>query len=225
MMTLDLSPLWLTAKLATATTLVLCLVGIPLAAWLARTRSRIRPVIETLVAMPLVLPPSVLGFYLLMALSPASLVGRWLLQTFDIQLVFTFSGLVLGSVLFSLPFMVQPLATALRALPPQWREASYTLGKSRWYTFWHIELACVRPALITGMVMSFAHTVGEFGLVLMLGGNIPGVSRVASIAVYNEVEALNYPAAHAYAAILCIFAFCVVLAVHLLQRSPKRLAA
>lgn len=214
----ELGPLWLTAQLAACTTLILLLLGVPLAGWLAHSRSRLRPLVATLVAMPLVLPPSVLGFYLLLAFSPANPLGRWLHDTLGLQLVFSFPGLVLGSTLFSLPFMVQPLSAALANLPPSLREAAWTLGKSRRYTFYRIELACVRPALIAGTIMSFAHTVGEFGLVLMLGGNIPGLTRVASIAIYNEVEVLNYPAAHAYAAILCGFSFCVVLAVNLLRR-------
>lgn len=221
---LDLAPLWLTLKLAAATTFILLLIGMPLAAWLAHTRSRLRPFIETLVTMPLVLPPSVLGFYLLLAFSPANAPGAWLRATFGVDLVFSFAGLVVGSVIFSMPFMVQPVAAALSNLPVSLREAAYTMGKSRSVTLLRVELPCVRPALIAGVVMSFAHTVGEFGLVLMLGGNIPGVTRVASIAVYNEVEALNYPAAQAYAAILCLFSFAVVLLVNLLRRKAERSA-
>ncbi|SCK24061.1 molybdate ABC transporter permease subunit [Vogesella sp. LIG4] len=221
---IDLQPLWLTARLAASTTAILLLLGVPLAGWLAHSRRWYKPLLETLVAMPLVLPPSVLGFYLLLAFAPAGLVGS-VLQHFGIQLLFSFPGLVLGSVLFSMPFMVQPVAAALAGLPEHLREASYTLGKSRWHTFWRVELPCIKPALVAGMVMSFAHTVGEFGLVLMLGGNIPGVTRVASIAIYNEVEALNYTAAHVYAAVLCGFSFLVVLAVNLLRRHSERLAA
>ncbi|MDC7704135.1 molybdate ABC transporter permease subunit [Vogesella indigofera] len=221
---LDLAPLWLTFRLAATTTLLLLLLGLPLAAWLAHSRSRLRPLVDTLVAMPLVLPPSVLGFYLLLALSPANAPGAWLRELFGINLVFSFAGLVIGSVLFSLPFMVQPVAAALSGLPPSLREAAWTMGKSRLTTLLRVELPCVRPALVAGVVMSFAHTVGEFGLVLMIGGNIPGVTRVASIAVYNEVEALNYPAAHAYAAILCAFSFAVVLLVNLLRRRAERIA-
>jgi len=221
---IDLQPLWLTARLAASTTAILLLLGVPLAAWLANDATARSGQTATLVAMPLVLPPSVLGFYLLLAFAPASTLGQWL-QRFDIQLLFSFPGLVLGSVLFSLPFMVQPVAAALSSLPDSLREAAYTLGKSRLHTFVHVELPCIKPALVAGLVMSFAHTVGEFGLVLMLGGNIPGVSRVASIAIYNEVEVLNYPAAHVYAAALCGFSFLVVLAVNLLRRHSERLAA
>lgn len=215
---IDPTPLWLSFKLASLTTLVELLIGIPLAGWLAHRRNLLRPLVETLVSMPLVLPPSVLGFYLLITLSPASAFGAWLHDSLGLQLVFSFSGLVLGSVIFSLPFMVQPLLTALTALPTSLREAAYTLGHSSVQTFFSIELPCVWPAVVCGAVMSFAHTVGEFGLVLMLGGNIPGSTQLASIAVYQEVEQMNYPAAHVYAIILCSFSFVVVMAVNLLRR-------
>ncbi|BEV71235.1 molybdate ABC transporter permease subunit [Paludibacterium sp. THUN1379] len=218
----DLAPLWLSARLATLTTLILLLTGVPLAGWLAHRRSRRKALIETLISMPLVLPPSVLGFYLLLILSPTGHFGGWLREQFGLQLVFSFPGLVLGSVLFSLPFMVQPVAAALAAQPASLREAAWTLGRSRLNTFLCVELPCVRAALTVGAVMSFAHTVGEFGLVLMIGGNIPGVTQVASIAVYQQVEQMNYPAAHLYAAILCGFAFCVVLCVNLLRRHAER---
>lgn len=221
-MSIDLSPLWLSARLAAFTTLILLCVGVPLAGWLAHRRSRIKPVVETLVSMPLVLPPSVLGFYLLLLLSPTGALGGWLRDSFGIQLVFSFPGLVFGSVLFSLPFMVQPVNTALSTLPPSLREAAYTLGRSRWSTFLAVELPCVRAAIVAGAVMAFAHTVGEFGLVLMIGGNIPGVTQVASIAIYQQVEVMNYPAAHLYAGVLCSFSFCVVLAVNLLRRRAER---
>ncbi|TDR73051.1 molybdate ABC transporter permease subunit [Paludibacterium purpuratum] len=218
----DLAPLWLSARLALLTTLILLVVGVPLAGWLAHRRSPLKPLVETLVSMPLVLPPSVLGFYLLLFLSPTGSLGGWLRETLGLQLVFSFPGLVLGSVLFSLPFMVQPVAAALAAQPASLREAAWTLGRSRLGTFVAVELPGVRAALAAGAVMSFAHTVGEFGLVLMIGGNIPGVTQVASIAVYQQVEQMNYPAAHVYAGILCGFAFSVVLLVNLLRRYADR---
>ena len=218
----DWAPIWLTLKLASLTSLILCVLGIPLAGWLTHTTARYRSVIETLVALPLVLPPSVLGFYLLLAFAPTGIIDYPLWTWFELSLVFSFAGLVVGSVLFSLPFMVQPLVAALLNLPPQWREASYTLGHSPFSTFWRIELPCVWPALLSGLVMSFAHTVGEFGLVMMLGGNVPEISRVASIAIYHEVEMLNYPAAHRYAALLCGFSFIVLLAVHWMRRRGLR---
>ena len=222
-MNIDLTPLWLSARLAGSTTLILLVLGIPLAGWLAHRESRIKPVVETLVAMPLVLPPSVLGFYLLLLLSPASGPGAWLRDRLGLELVFSFSGLVFGSVLFSLPFMVQPVSAALSGLPRSLREAAYTLGRSRWHTFLSVELPCVRAAIVAGAVMAFAHTVGEFGLVLMVGGNIPGSTQVASIAIYQQVEVMNYPAAHLYAGVLCGFSFCVVLAVNLLRRRAERM--
>ncbi|MBV8047068.1 MAG: molybdate ABC transporter permease subunit [Paludibacterium sp.] len=218
----DLAPLWLSARLALLTTSILLVIGVPLAGWLAHRRSPFKPVVETLISMPLVLPPSVLGFYLLLLLTPTGRLGGWLRDTLGLQLVFSFPGLVFGSVLFSLPFMVQPVAAALSAQPPSLREAAWTLGRSRLGAFLAVELPGVRAALAAGAVMSFAHTVGEFGLVLMIGGNIPGVTQVASIAVYQQVEQMNYPAAHVYAGILCGFAFGVVLIVNLLRRYADR---
>lgn len=217
----DWDPVWLTARLAATVTVILLCLGIPLACWLATGRSRWRPLIDTLVAMPLVLPPSVLGFYLLLAFNPAGGPGSWLLRTFGISLVFSFPGLVVGSVLFSLPFMVQPVAAAIAGQPASLREAAYTLGTSRLVTFVRVVLPAVRPAIVAGAVMTFAHTVGEFGLVLMIGGNLPGSTRVASIAIYDRVEALDYATAHAYAALLCAFSFAVLLAVNLMQRRAR----
>ncbi|MCL6264360.1 molybdate ABC transporter permease subunit [Craterilacuibacter sp. RT1T] len=221
---LDWTPLWLTFRLAGITTLILLLIGVPLAAWLAATQSRFKPVAETLVSMPLVLPPSVLGFYLLLAFSPNSALGGWLLATFDLRLVFTFEGLVLGSVLFSLPFMVHPLQSALSALPPSLSEAAYTLGRSRSNTLFTVLLPNIKGALLAGIVLSFAHTVGEFGVVLMIGGNIPGVTKVASIAIYDEVEGLNYAAANLYAGVLFVLSFVILLAVYLFNRRAIRAA-
>ncbi|RXZ44884.1 molybdate ABC transporter permease subunit [Crenobacter cavernae] len=218
MQDLDLSPFWLTLKLAAITTTILLIIGLPLAAWIGKGRTPARALVETLIAMPLVLPPSVLGFYLLLAFSPQYTFGRWLIDTFNLKLVFSFPGLVIGSVLFSLPFMVQPVQAAFANLPRSLTEASYTLGKSRLTTFWRVELPNVKPAIIVGTIMAFAHTVGEFGVVLMIGGNIPGVSRVMSIAIYHEVEQLNYDTAHLYSAILFGFSFAVVLVVNLVKR-------
>jgi molybdate transport system permease protein len=220
-MNYDWQPLALTFQLAFATTVVLLLIGVPLAGWIAFTRSRAKPLVETLVSMPLVLPPSVLGFYLLLAFSPNHAVGAFLHTHFDIRLAFSFPGLVLGSVLFSLPFMVQPVQSALQGLPPSLAEASYTLGKSRLHTAFKVLLPNIRPALLSGIVLSFAHTVGEFGVVLMIGGNIPGVTRVASIAIYDEVERLNYGAANFYAAVLFAISFAILLAVYGLHRRPR----
>lgn len=217
-MNLDWQPLLLTFELAGVTTLVLTVIGIPLAAWIAHTPSRLKPIIETLVSMPLVLPPSVLGFYLLLAFSPQNAVGEFLQRHFELSLVFSFSGLVLGSVLFSLPFMVQPIQSALQALPPSLAEASYTLGKSSLHTHLHVLLPSIRPALLAGIVLSFAHTLGEFGVVLMIGGNIPGVTRVASIAIFDEVESLDYAAANFHALVLLGLSFFLLVTVYMINR-------
>ena len=223
MMDLDWQPLWLTFKLASWTTLLLIVIGIPLAYKIAYTQSRFKPVFETLVSMPLVLPPSVLGFYLLLAFSPQQAFGHWLEQFFHIKLVFSFAGLVIGSMIFSLPFMVHPIQAGLQNLPGSLLEASRSLGKSDWFTLRRVLLPNIKPALLTGIVLSFAHTVGEFGVVLMIGGNIPGVSKVASIAIYDEVEGLNYPAAHRYAGVLFALSFSILLMVYLLNRRHAHL--
>jgi molybdate transport system permease protein len=208
----------LTLLLAATTTALLLLIGVPLAYFLAFTRWRVKPVLETLVSMPLVLPPTVIGFYMLLAFSQESPIGAFLLAYFDILLVFTFGGLVLGSILYSLPFMVQPLQSGFEHLPPNLAEASYTLGKSRWETLLRVLLPNIKPALLSGLVLSFAHTVGEFGVVLMIGGNIPGVTRVASIAIYDEVEALRYDNAREYAIALVGFSFLILLLVYVQNR-------
>ena len=199
--------LLLTLRLAGVTTLILLVLGIPIAYRLAYTRSFLKPVFEALVSLPLVLPPTVIGFYLLLAFSPNSALGEWLQNNLDVRLVFTFEGLVLGSVIYSFPFMVQPLQSGFEHLPPHLAEASYTLGKSTWVTLWRVLLPNIRPALLSGIVLSFAHTVGEFGVVLMIGGNIPSVTRVASIAIYDEVEALNFAAANQYALSMVVLTF------------------
>jgi molybdate transport system permease protein len=210
----DWSPLWLTLKLATVTTGLLLLVGIPVGYWLAYTRNRLKPVAEAVLSLPLVLPPSVLGFYWLLAFSPAGRLGTFLQAWLGLQFVFSFEGLVLASVVYSLPFMVQPIHSGLVNLPGSLREAAYTLGKSPLQTAFRVLLPNVKTAILTGAVLSFAHTIGEFGLVLMIGGNLPGETRVASIAVYDEVESLNYGAAHGYSAVLLALSFAILLFVY-----------
>lgn len=217
-MQIDFSPLWLTLQLALATTVILLLIGVPMATFLAYTRFRGKAVLESIISLPLVLPPSVMGFYLLLAFSPANAFGQWLHTVFHIQLVFSFGGLVAGSVLYSLPFMVHPVQAGLQALPDSLRQASYTLGKTKWQTLWHVLLPNCKPALLTGIVLSFAHTIGEFGLVLMIGGNIPGETKVASIAVYDEVESLHYQGAHLYSGILLVVSFSILLLVYLINK-------
>ena len=208
------SPLLLSLQLALATTAVLLLVGLPLAWWLATTRARLKPVIESLVSLPLVLPPTVLGFYFLVAFSPNNAFGNWLDDWLGLRLVFSFTGLVLASVVYSLPFMVQPVQAGLAALPASLAESATLMGKSRWEVFRYVQLPNIRPALLTGVVLSFAHTIGEFGVVLMIGGNLPGQTRVASIAVYDEVESLNYAAANAYSLLLLGLSFVILLVVY-----------
>ena len=223
-MTYDLQPLLLTLRLAVVTTAILLAIGVPLAYWLAHTRIRIKPVIETLVSMPLVLPPSVLGFYLLLAFSPQHAFGQWIEHWLGIRLVFSFPGLVIGSLVFSLPFMVHPIQAGFEALPRSLIEASRTLGKSDVTTLFRILLPNIKRSLLSGAVLSFAHTIGEFGVVLMIGGNIQGVTRVASIAIYDEVESLNYAAANFYAAVLFIVTFVILLTVYLTNKRWARAA-
>ncbi|HJV52316.1 MAG TPA: molybdate ABC transporter permease subunit [Noviherbaspirillum sp.] len=214
----DWQPLLLTFRLAALATLILLAIGIPLAYWIAYARTRVKPLIETLVSMPLVLPPSVLGFYLLLAFSPQHAFGHWLEQWFQVRLVFSFAGLVVGSVIFSLPFMVQPIQAGFQGLPMSLIEASRTLGKSDLVTLFRVLLPNIKPALLSGAVLSFAHTVGEFGVILMIGGNIPGVTKVASIAIYDEVESLNYAAANFYALVLFAVTFAILLTVYVLNK-------
>lgn len=215
---MDLSPIWLTLKLAGITTLLLLLIGLPFAWWLSRGRSFIKIIFEAIITMPLVLPPSVLGFYLLLAFSPQHGLGKWLHDTFDVQLVFSFPGLILASVIYSVPFMVGPVKSALQQLPVSLAEASYTLGKTEWQTFRYVLLPNIKPSLLTAAVLTFAHTLGEFGVVLMIGGNIPGVTRVASIAVYDSVEKMDYASANNYSLILFSITFILVIAVFIFNK-------
>ena len=210
-------PLILTFKLALFTTAILIVIGIPVAYWLSNTKSHLKPVFETLVSMPLVLPPTVLGFYFLMAFSPNNTFGNWLDEWLGIKLVFSFSGLVIASVIYSLPFMVHPIQSGLSGISRSITEASFVIGKSKWQTLLKVQLPQIKPALLTGIVLSFAHTVGEFGVVLMIGGNIPGKTKVASIAIYDEVEALNYDAANFYSLVLFAITFCILLSVYLVN--------
>ena len=211
---------WLTVKLATLTTLILLLLGTPLAWWLATTRSWLKAPVSALVALPLVLPPVVIGFYLLVMMGPKGPVGQ-LTQSLGLGLFpFTFTGLVIGSIFYSLPFVVQPLANAFEALGRAPLETAATLRASPFDTFLSVVLPLCKSAYITAAVMGFAHTVGEFGIVLMLGGNIPGQTRTLSVQIYDHVEALEYAQAHWLAGGLMVFAFVILLALHALQ--PKR---
>ena len=215
---MDFTPIYLTLKLAAITTLLLLAIGLPVAWWLSRGRSFFKIVLEAIITMPLVLPPSVLGFYLLLAFSPQHGIGLWLQKTFDLQFVFSFKGLVLASIIYSMPFMIGPIKSALQQLPASLSQASYSLGKSRWQTFIKVLLPNIKPSLLTAIVLTFAHTLGEFGVVLMIGGNIPGVTRVASIAVYDSVEQMDYHTANAYSLILFAITFVLVIAVFIFNK-------
>ncbi|MDP2085411.1 MAG: molybdate ABC transporter permease subunit [Gemmobacter sp.] len=214
----DLGPLWLTLHLAGITTVVLLIIGTPLAWWLAFTPSRLKPVVEALTALPLVLPPTVLGFYLLVLLSPKSPVGGAWLDLTGTTLTFSFLGLVVGSVIYSLPFTVQPLQAAFEGVGRGPLEAAAMLRAGPFDRFRSVAAPMAARGFLTAAVLSFAHTVGEFGVVLMLGGNIPGETKVISIAIYEHVETINYADAHALSAILLAFSFGVLLFVYTLNR-------
>ena len=210
----DLISAWLTLRLAATTTAVLLVIGTPIAWWLVRTRSRLKGIVGALVALPLVLPPTVLGFYLLVAMGPAGPVGA-LTQSLGLGLLpFTFAGLVVGSVIYSLPFVVQPLQNAFQAIGERPMEVAATLRAGPWDRFFTIVIPLARPGFLTAIVLGFAHTVGEFGVVLMIGGNIPGATKVLSVALYDHVEALEYAHAHTLAAGMLIFSFFVLLLVY-----------
>ena len=211
-------PFWLTFKLAAITTAVLVVIGIPLAHWLNTSRWRGIVLVETLVTMPIVLPPTVIGFYLLVLFAPQNPLGHLWQQMTGHTLAFSFAGLVVGSVIYSLPFAVQPFQSALKAVPTTLIEAAKISGASWSQTLWHVRLPIARRGIGVGITLAFAHTIGEFGVVLMLGGNIPGVTRVASIALYDEVQKLHYPAAHVIAGVLLAISFVTILAMTILQR-------
>lgn len=215
----DLGPIWLTAELALITTLILLVVSIPLCYWMAYSKFRFKAIVEAIVSLPLVLPPSVLGFYLLVAFSPENWFGKFLENYFDVRLVFTYEGLVIASVLYSLPFMVHPIQAGLKNLPISLQEAAFTLGKSKFTTLTKILLPNIKSSVLTGIVLTFAHTVGEFGVVLMIGGSIPNETKVVSIAIYDEVQNMNYDAANLYAGILFSFTFVILLSVYLINNS------
>src|SRR5512147_771905 len=214
----DWSAVRLTAELAAVTTVLLLIVGTPMAWWLARTRSAMKPLWAALVAMPLVLPPTVLGFYLLLLMGPQGPVGQFTQWLGLGRLPFTFAGLVVASVIYSLPFVVQPLQQAFEAIPERTLEAASTLRAGPWDRFFTVALPLARPGLLTASVLGFAHTVGEFGVVLMIGGNIPGATRVLSVAIYDHVEASEYADAHRLAAAMVAFALAVLVALHVAHR-------
>lgn len=207
----DLGAIWLTIKLASLTTLILLIVGTPIAWWLARTRSWLRGPVGAVVALPLVLPPTVIGFYLLIALGPHGWLGQAAQALGLGSVVFSFTGLVIGSVIYSMPFVVQPLQNAFGAIGQRPLDVAATLRASPWDTFVHVVLPLARPGFITASILGFAHTVGEFGVVLMIGGNIPDKTRVASVQIFDHVEAMAYSQAHWLAGAMLVFSFLVLL--------------
>jgi molybdate transport system permease protein len=215
---MDWQAIGLSLRLSASTMLVLLILGLPLAYWLAQTRWRGKFLIEAVVALPIVLPPTVLGFYVLMGIGPMSPVGRFYESLFGHRLPFTFQGLLLASVLYSLPFAVQPFISGFATVDRRLIEASWCLGERRLATFFRVALPLAWPGVLTGMVLSFAHTLGEFGVVLMIGGNIPGVTRTVSISIYDEVQALNYAAANQTSLALLVFSFAVLAVTYGLQR-------
>ena len=218
-------PIILTLELASLTTAILLVVATPIAWWLARLRSWVAQIVAAVVALPLVLPPTVLGFYLLVMLGPdgpgGAVASLWGART----LAFSFAGLVIGSVLYSLPFMVQPIRNAFAAMGDRPMEAAATLRASPWRAFWSVAVPLARPGFLTGAILGFAHTVGEFGVVLMIGGNIPGVTKVLSVAIFDFVETSRWREAHALAAGMVIFAFVVILAMSFVEKRMGRLAS
>ena len=215
---MTIGPLWLSVQLAAITMLVLLTLGTPLGWWLARTASRAKPVVQAIVAMPIVLPPTVMGFYLLIVLGPEGAIGRWWVQLTGSALTFSFTGLVIASVLYSLPFAVQPLMTAFESVDRRDLEAAWTLGATRRDAFFSVALPQSMRGYVGAAVLSFAHTLGEFGVVLMVGGNISGETRVVSIAIYDHVESLNYVAAHRLSAVLLVLAFVMLFGMFVLNR-------
>ncbi|UZJ41008.1 molybdate ABC transporter permease subunit [Prosthecochloris sp. SCSIO W1101] len=217
----DVQPFLLSFRLAAITTVMLFIICVPLAWKLSQTRSRSKPFVEALVSMPIVLPPTVLGFYLLVFLSDRSPLGGFIKEVLGLDLVFTFEGVLVASCIYSFPFMLQPLQSGMEQVPVKLLEASYTLGKSEVHTLFHVILPNIKPSLLTGLIITFAHTVGEFGVVLMVGGSIQGETRVASIAIYELVELLDYRTAHIYSLILIAFSFIVLMSVYILNHRKR----
>lgn len=218
---IDFEPFILSFKLAGITTLILFIFCVPLAWYLSQTKSRVKPYLEAITALPIVLPPSVIGFYILVALSQNSPLGGFFEDTFGINLIFNFTGLVIASCFYSLPFMVQPLQGAFESLDKNMLEASYMAGKGKIQTIIKVALPNIKPALLTALIVTFAHTVGEFGVVLMVGGSIPGETKVASVAIYEFVEVMDYSLAHVYSAIMVLISFVVLLSVYIFNQKNK----
>ena len=219
---IEIDPFLISFKLASLTTLILFFVCLPLAWYLSQTKSKMKPILESITALPLVVPPTVLGFYLLWSLSYNSPIGQFFQEYFGIKLVFNFYGLVIASCFYSLPFMVQPMQSGLESLNKNMLEASYISGKGKIETLFRIALPNIKPSLMTAIIITFAHTVGEFGVVLMIGGSIPGETRVASIAIYEFVEIMDYKNAHIYSVIMIIMSFLTLLGVYIFNNKQSQ---
>ena len=219
---MDMTPFVLSFKLAGITTIILFIIALPFSWWLSQTNSKSKPFLEAMTALPIVLPPSVLGFYILMILSPNSFFGNFLQEHFGVELLFSFTGLVVASSFYSLPFMVQPLQNGFESLNRHMLEASYLSGKSKLQTIWYVALPNMKPALSTALIITFAHTVGEFGVVLMVGGSIPNETKVASVAIYDMVEVMDYTKAYIYSGIMVGMSFFVLLLVYIFNHSQKK---
>jgi len=219
---LEFNPFLLSFKLAFITTSILFVLSLPLAWYLSQTTSKFKPFFEALTALPIVLPPSVLGFYILWALSYNSPLGHFFEEYFDIKLVFNFTGLVVASCFYSLPFMVQPLQSGFEGLSKNMLEASYVSGKGKFETLLRVAMPNIKPSLLTALIVTFAHTVGEFGVVLMVGGSIPEETKVASVAIYEMVEMMDYTSAHIYSAIMLLISFLVLLAVYIFNHKHNK---
>ena len=215
---IEWTPFIISFKLASITTIILFIISLPLAWYLSQTKSKLKPMIEALTALPIVLPPSVLGFYMLIVLSPNSPIGEFFETHFNIKLLFSFSGLVVASLFYSLPFMVQPIQSGFESLNRNILEASYLSGKGVVTTLLRVALPNIKPSLLTASIITFAHTIGEFGVVLMVGGNIAGETKVASVAIYELVEIMDYKMAHIYSAIMLIVSFIVLISVYILNK-------
>ncbi|MEA3288784.1 MAG: molybdate ABC transporter permease subunit [Campylobacterota bacterium] len=214
---IEFAPFILSFKLAGITTIILFILSVPLSWYLSQTKSKVKPVLEAITALPIVLPPSVLGFYILVALSQNSPLGQFFQDSFGVSLVFNFTGLVIASCFYSLPFMVQPLQSGFESLNKNMLEASYISGKGKLETIFRVALPNIKPALLTAIIVTFAHTVGEFGVVLMVGGSIPEETKVASVAIYEMVEIMDYGMAHIYSGIMVGMSFIVLLSVYIIN--------
>jgi molybdate transport system permease protein len=218
---MEWAPFLLSFKLAGLTTLILFFLSLPFAWWLSQTKTKMKPLLEAITALPIVLPPSVLGFYLLVVLSPNSALGEFFESYLGVKLVFSFTGLVVASSFYSLPFMVQPLQNGFETLNAHMLEASYLAGKSKLQTLWYIALPNIKPSIMTALIITFAHTVGEFGVVLMVGGSIPNETKVASVAIYEMVEMMEYDTAHLYSAVMLGMSFLVLLLVYVFNHRQQ----